>query len=185
MTRDAIPWTPEDAPADYNPYLNHNRLAVPFGGTAHLIPSGGRGGPAGQQPQQPPPQPPQMQHHQQQMAQYYQMQQPPPGQQPRPLPPGPYPGAVQPPAEERAIKGSVLDKRRKQQGGAGLSASAGYAKKMAEMAAAQANSQRMAQQAMEDDGVQDPLTGEFSARAAGVQRGLQPEPHSAREHPGV
>ena len=39
---------------------------------------------------------------------------------------------------------------------------------MAEMAAAQANSQRMAQQAMEDDGVQDPLTGEVSPRVPQV-----------------
>ena len=160
---DAIPWTPEDAPADYNPYLNHNRLAVPFGGTAHLIPSGPGGG-RGQPPSQ------QMQHQQHPMPQYYQMQQPPPGQQPRPLPPGPYPGAVmQAPAEEyAAMKGSVLDKKRKQQGGTALSASAGYAKKMAEMAAAQANSQRMAQQAMEDDGEADPLTGEISPRVPQV-----------------
>ena len=56
-------------------------------------------------------------------------------------------------AEQHVMKGSVLDKRRKKEG-AGLSASAGYAKKMAEMAAAQYNSQRQAQAAQEDDGEQ-------------------------------
>ena len=42
------------------------------------------------------------------------------------------------------MKGSVLDKKRKQQGGTALSASAGYAKKMAEMAAVCPNERRNA-----------------------------------------
>ena len=70
-------------------------------------------------------------------------------------------------AEQHVMKGSVLDKRRKKEG-AGLSASAGYAKKMAEMAAAQYNSQRAAQAAQEDEGEQDPLTGEISPRVPQV-----------------
>jgi hypothetical protein len=56
----------------------------------------------------------------------------------RPMPPPEVESAA-------AMKGSVLDKRRKQQqAGGNISASAGYAKKMAEMAAAQYNSQRAA-----------------------------------------
>jgi len=55
--------------------------------------------------------------------------------------------------------------------GAGLSASAGYAKKMAEMAAAQYNSQRAAAAAQEDEGEQDPLTGEISPRIPQVGLG--------------
>lgn len=77
------------------------------------------------------------------------------------MPPGA--GMRQPEAEQHVMKGSVLDRRRKKEG-AGLSASAGYAKKMAEMAAAQYNSERAAAAAQEDEGEQDPITGEISPR---------------------
>eukprot|EP00277_Geminigera_cryophila_P044461 CAMPEP_0173090286 /NCGR_PEP_ID=MMETSP1102-20130122/26766_1 /TAXON_ID=49646 /ORGANISM="Geminigera sp., Strain Caron Lab Isolate" /LENGTH=106 /DNA_ID=CAMNT_0013975005 /DNA_START=108 /DNA_END=425 /DNA_ORIENTATION=- len=87
MTRDAIPWTPEGAPASYNPYAQHNhqQVNIPFGGTAHLIPNGGA-------PRVPPPhlcRDPRAQ--QQQMAQYHalqQQQQQAPQQPPHPMPGG-------------------------------------------------------------------------------------------------
>ncbi len=76
MTRDAIPWTPEGAPANYDPYANMMQANVPFGGTAHLVLQ--HGGAGGQQaragngagpPGRPPP--PQQQH----PGQYSQWQQ--------------------------------------------------------------------------------------------------------------
>jgi hypothetical protein len=152
---------------------------IPFGGTAHLIPAQQFGG-AGQQRVPPPHLQRDPRALQAQMANYHAQQQQ-QQQQQHPQPPQPPlqhhhgvmpPGMPPAPAEYEtaAMKGSVLDKRRKQQASAGanISASAGYAKKMAEMAAAQYNAQRATAAAAEEDGVQDPLTGEVSPRVPQV-----------------
>ena len=176
MTRDAIPWTPEDAPAGYDPYANLPATGI-YGAGALAQPPG----------RAPPPhlcRDPQVQAQQQAQYQAWQVQQQgaaavaaatahlqPHMQHPPPhgmMPPGaraPLAGAAHA-AEDYGVslKGSVLDKRRKKgqdPHADKISASAAYAKKMAEQAAAVHNAARAQE---EDDGEADPITGEVSPR---------------------
>eukprot|EP00286_Rhodomonas_abbreviata_P010445 CAMPEP_0181336132 /NCGR_PEP_ID=MMETSP1101-20121128/27243_1 /TAXON_ID=46948 /ORGANISM="Rhodomonas abbreviata, Strain Caron Lab Isolate" /LENGTH=92 /DNA_ID=CAMNT_0023446381 /DNA_START=56 /DNA_END=331 /DNA_ORIENTATION=+ len=78
MTRDAIPWTTDPgAPAHQLGFNNAGpQPAIPFGGTAHLVPvAQGHGPPMSMQQQMQQHHQQQQQHHQQMQQQYYGQQQ--------------------------------------------------------------------------------------------------------------
>mmetsp|Transcript_53356 Transcript_53356/g.124840 ORF Transcript_53356/g.124840 Transcript_53356/m.124840 type:complete len:550 (-) Transcript_53356:62-1711(-) len=177
MTRDAIPWTAD--PGTQHHYLQMTNTAapmgaLPFGGTAHLVPvAQGTGPPISYQHQQAIAQQQQQQYqqqyqhpHMQYYQQQYQQQQPVP-QQPQ-QPPAPATAtevAAAPCSECRgkdgthrkgcSLAGSVLDRRRQK-------AAAELAAKKAQEEAEKGYEEEKEKEI--EDGVEDAVTGEVSQR---------------------